>query len=119
MTLPPHDLPPVALAQFVDLSEEQKVAFVGTYNSRKRSMALMVGLAIVFPIQLFLLGRVGLGILFLLTGGGVGVWYVIEWFLTPKRVRDYNTKVAGDTLARLGPGSGPAAPTEAPPGEEG
>ncbi len=54
----------------------------------------MLLLAILFPIQLFFLGRIVLGILFLLTAGGFGVWYVIEWFLTPGRVRKYNQSLA-------------------------
>lgn len=101
MTLPPHDMPPPAAAGFQELTEEQKVLFVTGFSRRKRHMALMVGLAILFPIQLFFLGKVGLGVLFLLTGGGLGVWYVIEWFLTPGRVRDYNTKAANEIITAL------------------
>jgi hypothetical protein len=110
MTLPPNDLPPIAVSTFGELSDEQQVAFVSRYNAAKRSMALMVALSILFPIQLLLLGKVLLGLLFLITGGGFGVWYVIEWFLTPGRVRDYNTKVAGDILAGMaaGPGQQPS-----------
>lgn len=102
MTLPPHDLPPVAAAAFHGLSDEQKTVFASHYNSRKRSMALMVALSIIFPIQLLFLGKVLLGILFLITGGGFGIWYVVEWFLTPSRVREYNSKVATETLALIG-----------------
>lgn len=98
MALPPNDLPPAVSAAFHELSEDRQAAFVATYNGRKRSMALMMALAIIFPIQLFFLGRILLGILFVLTGGGLGVWYIIEWFLTPQRVRDYNTKVATETF---------------------
>lgn len=65
----------------------------------------MIALAIVFPIQLFFLGKPLLGILFLITGGGFGVWYVVEWFLTPGRVHEYNAKVADDILASMGVGS--------------
>jgi hypothetical protein len=104
MTLPPNDLPPEAFAGFGDLSEEQKAAFVSRYRSAKRSMALMMGLAIIFPIQLFLLGKVLLGILFIITVGGFGVWYVVEWFLTPGRVREYNREVASDILVNMGGG---------------
>jgi hypothetical protein len=84
------------------MSEQQKAAFVDRYRSAKRSMALMVALAIIFPIQLFLLGKVLLGILFVITGGGFGVWYIVEWFLTPGRVRDFNRKVASDILVSMG-----------------
>jgi len=101
MTLPPVDLPPAAGPAFQNLTEEQKVAFSAEYSRRKRSLALMMVLAILFPIQLFFLGRVGLAVLFLLTGGGLGIWYVIEWFLTPGRVRDYNTGIANEIILRF------------------
>jgi len=69
-------------------------------------MALIVALSILFPIQLFLLGRIGLGILFAVTGGGLGVWYIVEWFLTPGRVREYNAKVASQAIALIEAGAG-------------
>lgn len=112
MTLQPTDLPPVAAAAFEDLTEEQKAEFVAAYEGRRRSMPLMMAFAILLPIQLFLLGKVLLGIVFLLTGGGFGVWYLVEWFLTPKRVRDYNTKVADETLTLVKAGSRPTPPAD-------
>jgi hypothetical protein len=102
MTLPPNDLPPSAFPAFESLGEEQRTAFASRYDSAKRSMALMMALSILFPVQLFFLGRVLLGILFLITGGGFGVWYVVEWFLTPGRVRAYNAGLASDILTSLG-----------------
>lgn len=112
MTLPPHDLPPVAQAAFHELTEEQKRAFISRYGSARRSMPLMVALSILFPIQLLFLGKVLLGVLFLITGGGFGVWFVVEWFLTPGRVRDYNTKVASDILSDIGAGLRASAANE-------
>ena len=108
MTLPPTDMPPVATAAFQELDEDQKLAFVAAYSRRRRSMPLMMAFAILLPIQLFVLDKILLGILFLLTGGGLGVWYVVEWFLTPRRVRDYNTKVASETLVLVKSGHTPA-----------
>jgi TM2 domain-containing membrane protein YozV len=109
MTLPPNDLPPLAVAGYQELTPDQQAVFSAHYNSRKRNTALMLILAIFFPIQLFLLGKIGLGILFWLTAGGLGVWYVIEWFLTPGRVRDYNARVATDTLNLIKAGKVTAA----------
>jgi hypothetical protein len=100
MTIPPPDLPPVVVPVFQELTENQQLAFAAEYGRRKRSLAVMIALAIVFPIQLFFLGRLGLAVLFLLTGGGFGIWYVIEWFLTPGRVRDYNTGIANEIILR-------------------
>jgi hypothetical protein len=101
MTLPPTDMPPTAAEGFEGLSDKNKDLFGIQYAHKKRSMALMVALSILFPIQLFFLGRIGLAILFLLTGGGFGIWYVIEWFLTPGRVRTYNEKVASEIIESL------------------
>ncbi len=114
------DIPDMAVPGYQSLSDEQKVTFVTEYSTRKRSTFLMVVLAVVFPIQLFLLGKVLLGILFWLTGGGFGVWYVIEWFLTPGRVRSYNSEKAMQILTELG-ASAPTPPTvaeESEPQEE-
>ena len=44
-------------------------------------------------IQL-LLGKTAMGIFFWLTFGGFGLWWLIEWFLTPKRVNDYNREMS-------------------------
>lgn len=111
MTIPPTNLPPVAVAAYQNLTDDQKVVFAAHYDKRKRNMGLMVALSILLPIQLFLLGKIGLGILFILTGGGLGVWYVIEWFLTPGRVRAYNTGVAGEALNLIGSGAALQAQT--------
>jgi len=100
MTLPPIDLPPDTSPAFQELTDEQKAAFGAEYGNRKRSLAAMMALAILFPIQLFFLGKIGLAVAFLLTGGGFGIWYVIEWFLTPGRVRDYNLSVANEIILR-------------------
>ena len=54
----------------------------------------MVVLSVIFPIQLFLLGKTGLGVAFILTWGGLGVWWITEMFMTPKRVNDYNDMLA-------------------------
>ena len=50
----------------------------------------LVLLAVFFPIQLFIFGKLGLGIIFWLTGGGLMIWRLIEIFLTPTRVQRYN-----------------------------
>ena len=79
---------------YKELAEEQQMWFLSEYRQRSRSVAAMMALAILFPIQLFFLGKVGLGVAFLLTGGGFGIWYLVEWFLTPGRVREYNEVIA-------------------------
>ncbi len=85
---------PVVQSSLSKMSEEEKLTFQSEYDRQKKSKGLMIALAMLFPIQLFLLGKTGMGVLFLLTFGGFAVWYIIEWFLTPGRVDAYNNEIA-------------------------
>ena len=81
---------------------DEGLLFQRDYDRRHRSTTAMVALAVFLPVQLFLLGRAGLGAVFLLTCGGLGAWWIAEWFLTPRRVCAYNAHVAEDALLRIG-----------------
>jgi hypothetical protein len=78
------------------MDEEERLTFEAELQRQQKESWVYVLLAICFPIQLALLGKWGLQIAFWLTGGGFFVWWVIEWFLTPKRVREYNDALATD-----------------------
>jgi hypothetical protein len=47
------------------------------------------------------LGKIGLAVAFILTGGGFGAWYIIEWFLTPGRVDKYNEALGEELLSEI------------------
>lgn len=83
------------------MTADQQRRFHTELVKRMRHADAMVLLAIFFPIQLFLLRKVGLGIAFWLTGGGLGVWWIVEWFLTPGRVRTVNDEIALEILAEM------------------
>ena len=78
------------------MTDEQKLTFESEYNKKSKSVGLMVFLSIFFPIQFLLLGKIGLQIVFFLTAYGFGLWWIIEWFKTPGRVKEYNEAVAMD-----------------------
>lgn len=44
-------------------------------------------------IDRFLLGEVGLGVAKLLTGGGCGVWWIVDLFLIMDRAREKNLEM--------------------------
>ena len=94
-------LSPMAIQALSKMDANQQATFVHMYDQKKKSVGAMLALAILFPIQLFLLDKSGLGVAFILTGGGVFVWYFIEWFLTPGRVRAYNQDVANQILLQM------------------
>ncbi len=87
-------LPIMVKSALAKMPVEEQVMFQEMFEKKSKGLAVMLLLAVIFPIQHFLLGKTGLGIVFFLTGGGMGVWWVIEWFLTARRVREYNEDVA-------------------------
>jgi hypothetical protein len=87
-------LPSMVKAALSTLPPEKQGLFVEEYKRKAKSPGLMLVLAIFFPIQLFLLGKTGLALAFLLTGGGFFVWWFIEIFLARKRTREYNEDIA-------------------------
>jgi len=79
-------------------TSEQQSVFEEEYRRKRKDKVLLTVLAVVFPIHLFMLGKTGLGILYWITLGGMGVWWVLEWFLTPKRVCEWNHRVASEIM---------------------
>lgn len=43
-----------------------------------RSWVITLLLAIFLPVHRFYVGKIGIGILFWLTAGGFGIWYIID-----------------------------------------
>lgn len=93
------ELPPRVRSDLSQVDENKQRMFVDQYKKRSKNNVLMLALSIFFPIQLFLLGQIGLGIIFILTSGGLFIWWIIEIFMTPGRVKKYNEEIAEDILA--------------------
>lgn len=94
-------LPTTVKAALSKMSTEDQAMYQEQFSKKCKGSGLMLVLAIFFPIQLFLLGKTGLGIAYWLTGGGMGIWWIIEIFITGKRVREYNEDVATKTLTDM------------------
>jgi len=96
------ELPSSVRQAIASLPETQQETFEEDYRRRRKSRALYFLIAFLFPIQHFLLGKTGLGIVFWITIGGLWFWYFIEWFYTPfKRVPQANEELARSLVRDL------------------
>lgn len=50
-------------------------------------------------IDRFMLGETGLGVAKLLTGGGCGIWTIIDWFTIQDRTKDYNFQLFSQIMS--------------------
>ena len=83
------------------MSDDEQKIFQLKYRDGIKSKINMLILAIIFPIQLFFLKKHILGFIFLSTAGGFFIWWVIEIFLTPSRVRTYNEELAMQIITNM------------------
>lgn len=80
------DIPPdeaVLLQGLVaTMTAEQANRFAMMYRGQRIAPWVFTLLAIICPIHRFLLGRIGTGILYWVTLGGLGWWWIIDIFLS-------------------------------------
>lgn len=86
------------LKKFGDLNEEQ---FLACSNLSYKDPMIITILSVVvgyLGVDRFMLGQIGLGILKLCTLGGVGIWWVIDWFLVGKKAKEANMRLLNNSL---------------------
>jgi TM2 domain-containing membrane protein YozV len=86
-----------------DLTEEQIQTFAALYNGeRKKSDTILIGAVIgllgVGGIQRFMVGQIGMGILYLLTGGLCYIGTIIDLVNYKKLTLEFNQQAANDVL---------------------
>ncbi|MCD8538001.1 MAG: TM2 domain-containing protein [Burkholderiaceae bacterium] len=85
------------LSIYRQIDDAQKSDFTMRFNAQARNPVVIFGLSVFlgyFGIDRFMLGQVLLGILKLITGGGFGIWYIVDWFLVAGTARDKNLEIA-------------------------
>jgi len=82
-----------------DLNENQKKYFYMMYSSKRKSpqdilLFTLIGFVGVAGIQRFVLGEVGMGILYLFTGGFCGIGTIVDLVNHKTLATDYNRQMA-------------------------
>ena len=82
---------------------EENTALTAFAELKSPTTVLLVSIFLgALGIDRFLLGQKFLGILKLVTGGGCGIWLIIDWFTSGDRTRKYNTnKLLGSLTATI------------------
>ena len=85
------------LSIYKTLSDDKKEAFSSQFAMQAKTPTPVFGCSAYlgfWGIDRFVLGDVGLGIVKLLTAGGLGIWYIIDLFIVAGRARTKNIALA-------------------------
>ena len=71
--------------------EDDKFALICSLDYKDPTILLLISIFVgSFGIDRFLVGDTGLSGAKLLTGGGCGIWTIVDWFLIQGRTREQN-----------------------------
>lgn len=71
--------------------DESKWVYVQTLQFKDPTISLIISILVgALAIDRFFIGDIGLGILKLLTCGGIGIWALVDWFLIMGRTKEKN-----------------------------
>jgi TM2 domain-containing membrane protein YozV len=84
-----------------DLSDEKAKQFASVYSSRRKDpqiilITTIIGFVGIAGIQRFLLEQIGMGILYLLTGGLCWIGTIVDLVNYKKLTYEYNFKIANE-----------------------
>jgi TM2 domain-containing membrane protein YozV len=90
-----------------DYTDEQKTSFVTLYRARRRDpqiilLVTVLGFVIVAGIQRFMIGQIGMGLLYLFTGGLCLIGTIIDLINYQDLAFEYNRRMALESAAVLG-----------------
>lgn len=96
--------------------DDRKSDFMTRFNEQARNPVAIFGFSVFlgyFGIDRFLLGQIVLGILKLITFGGLGFWVLIDLFLVAGTTREKNIEIARSIASNTGPAKSPTTSTQA------
>jgi len=97
-----NNLPSMVRNELASMSAQKQEEFVEEYKRKVKSVGLAYLLLIfIFALHYGYLGKWGLQIVFWITAGGFGFWWLIDFFRTVGMVRSYNKEIAMEVMRNL------------------
>jgi len=89
-----------------NLSDEQQQLFVNMYASRRKTtetilICTILGFVVVAGVQRFVLGQIGMGILYLFTGGLCLIGTIMDLVNHKRLTFEYNAQQAHEVMAMV------------------
>lgn len=89
------------ITELPNLTEAQFQALLSQDFKDPTMMLIISLLGGILGIDRFVLNDTGLGVLKLLTCGGLYIWMIIDWFIILDRTKEYNYNLLLETVNRI------------------
>ncbi|MBF6309363.1 TM2 domain-containing protein, partial [Nocardia farcinica] len=81
----------MAIRSQLEKLDDSKFAFLQSLNYKNPTTVLILSIFLgVLGVDRFMLGQAGLGVLKLLTCGGLGIWAIVDWFIISGKTKEVN-----------------------------
>lgn len=87
---PEYEIP---IHRLLNLTPEKEIILETTHFKKPGKMLLISIFFGMLGVDRFLIGNIGKGIGKLLTGGGLGIWWLVDWFLITGTTKRYNMNI--------------------------
>ena len=95
-------LPSMVKNELIKMSAQKQQEFLEEFNRKKKTISLgYVFLLFIFGFHYAYLNKWGEQIIFILTGGGLIIWWIVDLFRIPSMVKNYNKDIAINVLRNM------------------
>ena len=90
----------MAIKQHLDKMSDKELVMLNSVNFKDPTVALILSLVVGgWGVDRFYIGDTGLGVLKLITGGGLGVWWLVDLFVITGKTKKNNVKEFQEAVA--------------------
>lgn len=81
----------MAIRSLLEQMDDERFAMLQSLNYKNPTTVLILSIFFGYlGVDRFILGQAGLGVLKLLTCGGLGIWTIIDWFIISGATKEKN-----------------------------